>query len=88
MIMKLGMENYVLKLYKVYINDEPELTLTYFMRMSNFANQISHEHLQDHWSSGFKTLVTILWLEIGHCCFKTDYPIAFCEMIFFCISCI
>ena len=26
--LELGMENYVLKLYKVYINDEPELTLT------------------------------------------------------------
>ena len=28
MIMKLGMEHNVLKLYKVYINDDPELTLT------------------------------------------------------------
>ena len=37
MIMKLGMEHYVLKLYKVYINDDPELTLTYFTIMSNLA---------------------------------------------------
>ena len=36
MIMKLGMEHYVLKLYKVYINDDPELTLTHF-KMSNLA---------------------------------------------------
>ena len=28
MIMKLGMENYVRKLYKVYINDDPKITLT------------------------------------------------------------
>ena len=28
MIMKLGMEQYVLKLYKVYINDDPELTVS------------------------------------------------------------
>ena len=27
-IMKLCMEQYVLKLYKVYINDDPEFTLT------------------------------------------------------------
>ena len=37
MIMKLCMEQYVLKLYKVYINDDPELTLTHFKTMSNLA---------------------------------------------------
>ena len=37
MILKLGMEHYVLKLYKVYINDDPEVTLTYFTTMSNLA---------------------------------------------------
>ena len=37
MIMKLGMEQYALKLYKVYINDDPELTLTHFNTMSNLA---------------------------------------------------
>ena len=37
MILKLGMEHYVLKLYKVYINDDPELTLIYFKTMSNLA---------------------------------------------------
>ena len=38
MIMKLCMEQYiyVLKLYKIYINDDPELTLTHF-NMSNLA---------------------------------------------------
>ena len=34
MIMKLGMERYKLKLYTFYINDDPELTLTYFTTMS------------------------------------------------------
>ena len=34
--MKLGMEQHVLKLYKVYINDEPVLILTHFKTMSNF----------------------------------------------------
>ena len=57
MIMKLCMEQYVLKLYKVYIDDDPELTLTHFKTMSNLAKlhkaKISGERLQDHWSSGF-----------------------------------
>ena len=35
-IMKLGMEQYVLKLYKVYIKYDPELPLTHFKTMSNF----------------------------------------------------
>ena len=40
MLMKLGMEQYVLKLYKVYINDDPELTLSHFKIMSNFAKLV------------------------------------------------
>ena len=37
MIMKLVMEGYVLKVYKVYINDDPELTLTHFKTISNLV---------------------------------------------------
>ena len=37
MILKLGMEHYVHKLYNVNINDDPELTLTYLTTMSNLA---------------------------------------------------
>ena len=40
MIMKLDMGHYVLKLYKVYINDDPELTLTYFTTTSNLAKPV------------------------------------------------
>ena len=40
MIMKLGMEQYVLKLYKVYINDDRELTLTHFKTMSKLAELV------------------------------------------------
>ena len=39
-IMKLGMEYYELKLYTVYINDDPELTLTYFAAISNLAKTV------------------------------------------------
>ena len=35
MIMKLGMEHYVLKLFESYMNDDPELTLSYFTTNSN-----------------------------------------------------
>ena len=65
MIMKLCMEQYVLKRYKIYINDDRELNLTYFKTMSRLAElvfvltvgQISGERLQDHWPSGFQKLV-------------------------------
>ena len=38
--MKLGMEHYLHKLYKEYITDDPELTLTYFTIMSNLAKLV------------------------------------------------
>ena len=37
MILKLGMQHQGLELYKVYINDDPRLTLTYFMARSNLV---------------------------------------------------
>ena len=37
MILKLGMSHWGLKLYKVYINNDPGLTLTYFTARSNLV---------------------------------------------------
>ena len=37
MILKLGMQHQGLKLYNVYINDNPGLTLTYFTARSNWV---------------------------------------------------
>ena len=37
MILKLGMLHLGLELYKAYINDDPGLTLTYFMARSNWV---------------------------------------------------
>ena len=37
MILKLGMQHRGLKLYKVYINSDPGLTLTYFTARSNLV---------------------------------------------------
>ena len=40
MITKLCMGQYVLKLYKVYIDNDPELTLTHFKTMSKLAKLV------------------------------------------------
>ena len=37
MILKLGMQHQRLKLYKVYLNDDFGLTMTYFMGRSNWV---------------------------------------------------
>ena len=37
MILKLGMQHRGLKLYKIYINSDPRLTLTYFTARSNLV---------------------------------------------------
>ena len=39
MILKLGMQHRGLKFYKVCINGDPGLTLTYFTPMSNLVTQ-------------------------------------------------
>ena len=46
MIVKLAMKHYVLKLYKAYINDDPELTLTYSTTMSNLAKLVYVQYSQ------------------------------------------
>ena len=38
MIMKLCMEHYELKLYTIYINDDPEFSLTYFSFFTAISN--------------------------------------------------
>ena len=38
--MKLGMEHYELKLNTAYINNDPQLTMTYFTDMSNLAKHV------------------------------------------------
>ena len=37
MTLKVGMQHQVLKYYQIYSNDDPELTLTYFMARSNLV---------------------------------------------------
>ena len=60
MILKLSVDHQGLKVYKVYINDDPGLTLTYFTARSNLveiahctSDQYSGERLQDRWPSGY-----------------------------------
>ena len=45
MILKLGMYHQGLKLYKVYINCDPGLTLTYFTARSNWI-AYTFEHIE------------------------------------------
>ena len=56
MILKLGMDRQGLKVYIVYINDDPGLTLTCITAMSNLvkiahcaSDHYSGERLHDHW---------------------------------------
>ena len=46
MILTLGMQHQGLKLYKLYINDDPELTLTHFKTMSNLAKLVLKSRYQ------------------------------------------
>ena len=50
MILKLGLQHQGLKLYKVYTNDDPGLTLTYFTERSNLVAYMSEwgKVLQSH----------------------------------------
>ena len=46
MILKLGKQHRTLKLYKVYINGDPGLTLTYFMVRSNLVSSVFEREKQ------------------------------------------
>ena len=63
MILKLDMDHRGLKVYEIYINDSPRLSLTYLMMkfgqiclLCLNQAQMSGDHLQDHWSSGYQML--------------------------------
>ena len=43
MLSKLGMQHLGLNPYKLYMNDDPGLTLTYFMARSNKVVDVLHE---------------------------------------------
>ena len=40
MLMKLGVDHYVLKLHKVYINDDPDMTFAPIKTISNLLNLV------------------------------------------------
>ena len=63
MIFKLGMQHRGFKLYKVYINGDPGLTLTYFMARSNLVT------LAFLWEKVKKVSETIAAcdLKVGRC---------------------
>ena len=66
MSMKLSMEQYVLKFYKVYINDDPELTMTYFKTMSNFTKACFCTYSSTRYQvSVYRTTGPLVFRELG-----------------------
>ena len=64
MIMKLWMEHYDLKVYTVYINDDPELILTNFLAMSNLAKLVSYSRPR-YQVSVYRTIGPLLLLSFN-----------------------
>ena len=65
MILKLSMQHRGLKLYKVCINGDPGLTLTYFMARSNLKTlAISIKKSEN---SGFSETIAACDLNVGRC---------------------
>ena len=62
MIMKLSMKHYVLKVYKIYINDDPELTLPYFTTMSNLAKLVRTYSRPRYQVNVYRTIL-VLWFH-------------------------
>ena len=68
MIMKLGMEHYKLKLYLVYINEDPELTLTYFTTMTILEKLVFCTYGRPRYQvSVYRTIgpLVLLWHSLG-----------------------
>ena len=63
MTLKVGLQHQVLKYYQVYLNDDPGLTLTYFMARSNlvlislYVNKVKHWPFQKLFWSMISKLV-------------------------------
>ena len=64
MIMKLGMEHHLLKLYKVYKNGDPELACTHFKTMSNLAKLVFCNYSRPRYQvSRAITGPLVIWLK-------------------------
>ena len=71
MTLKVGMEHWVLKYYQISWNDDPGLTLTYFIAMSNLVNYTFV------WENG-KTIdiseaIVVYAIKVGRCSQLKDY---------------
>ena len=64
MTLKLGMKHQGMKLYKVYVNHDPGMTLTYFMARST---QVAYPIFQ---ASVYRTRALVLWLIFFFCSFE------------------
>ena len=64
MILKLGMHHRGLKLYKIHINGDPGLTLTYFMARSNLVTDFSIGNVK---TVDFSETIAACDLKVGRC---------------------
>ena len=65
MTLKVDMHHRVLKYYQIYSNDDPELTLTYFMARTNL---VPYDFA---WEKGetmdFSESVVVYYIKVGRC---------------------
>ena len=66
MTLKLGMQHRVHEYYQVYSNDDPGLTMTYFMTRSNLVRYAFI------WEKGktmdFSETIVVYDIKVGRCC--------------------
>ena len=65
MILKLGMQHLGLKVYEVYIIDDPRLTLTYYTTMSNLVINVYYAYSMP------RCKVSIYTIIFTNCCVRT-----------------
>ena len=65
MILKIGMQDWVLEYYQVYSNDDPGLTMTYFTASSNL---VPYAFV---WENGktvdFSETIVVYGVKVGRC---------------------
>ena len=65
MTLKLGMQHHMLEYYQIYSNDDPGLTLTYFMARSNLV--LYAFILENDKTMGFSETIVVYDVRVGIC---------------------
>ena len=67
MTLKVGMQHWVLKYYQVFSNDDPGLTLTYFIARSNLVPFLVHLYGKKVKQWIFSETVVYYDIKVGRC---------------------